>query len=266
LPSEPDLAEIAKRQLADYDAHRPGRFFRDAPYQLTVAQAYEVQRRFAALRVARGEGIAGYKIGCVSAAVQQQLGIDRPVFGHLFTSELHPSEVTLDPAAFENLAIEGEFGIRIGEDVPDPDWLVRHPARVIGEVLAVIELHNNVFCGVTPTAGELIANNALQAGVVVAAGTGSTELDDRIAVFRNGAQIGAQTAGAIPGGLFASLLSIAAHLASSGRILRRGDLVLTGSPLPLYPAGPGDVISVCTAQCGDVRATLLRPYVTGYVG
>ena len=258
LISEPDLAEIAKRQLADYDAHRPGRFFRDAPSQLTVAQAYEVQRRFAALRVARGEGIAGHKIGCVSEAVQRQLGIDRPVFGHLFTSELHLSEVTLDPAAFENLAIEGEFGMRIGEDVPDPDWLVRHPERAIAEVFAVMELHNNVFCGATRTAGELIANNALHAGAVLPPTRGSRELDDQISVFRNGEQIGAQTAGAIPGGLFASLLSIATHLALSGCLLRRGELVLTGSPLPLYPVGPGDSISVCTAHCGDVRATVLQ--------
>jgi 2-keto-4-pentenoate hydratase len=258
LISEPDLAEIAKRQLADYDAHRPGRFFRDAPSQLTVAQAYEVQRRFAALRVARGEGIAGHKIGCVSEAVQRQLGIDRPVFGHLFTSELHLSEVTLDPAAFENLAIEGEFGIRIGEDVPDPDWLVRHPERAIAEVFAVMELHNNVFCGDTRTVGELIANNALHAGVVLPPTKGSRELDDQISVFRNGEQIGTQTAGAIPGGLFASLLSIATHLALSGCFLRRGELVLTGSPLPLYPIGPGDFISVCTAHSGDVRATVLQ--------
>jgi len=128
LISEPELAEIAERQLADYDAHRPGRFFRDAS-QLIVSQAYEVQRRFASLRVSRGEGIAGHKIGCVSEAVRRQLGIDRPVFGHLFTSEFHRSGVTLDPAAFENLAIEGEFAIRIGKDVPDPDWLIRHPSE-----------------------------------------------------------------------------------------------------------------------------------------
>jgi 2-keto-4-pentenoate hydratase len=252
-----DLAEVARRQLADYDAHRPGRFFREAPSHLSIAGAYEVQRRVAALRVSRGEEVAGYKIGCVSNAVQRQLGIDRPVFGYLFTTELHLSDVMLDPAAFEKLAIEGEFAVQVGEDIPDPNWLAKHAARAFAAVVAVIELHNNVFHGATRTAEELIANNAMHAGVVLPLARGSKELEDRISVFRNGDLIGTATSGAIPGGPFASVLSVAQHLASSGRWLRRGDLVLTGSPLPLYPVVPGDCISVCTLHSGTVRATVL---------
>ncbi len=257
LNSATDLADVARRQLADYDARRPGLFFGDAPHRLTIAQAYEVQRQVAELRVARGEGIAGYKTGCVSEAVQRQLGIDRPVFGYLFTTELHPSGVTLDPARFENLAIEGEFAVRMGEDVSDPDRLAQHPERAIAGVFAVIELHNNVFRGATRAAEELIANNALHAGVVLPPTGGSQELDDRITVFRNGEQIGQQMAEAVPGGLWASLLSVARHVASSGGWLRRGDLVLTGSPLPLYPVKPGDLMVVRTQHCGEVQAKVL---------
>ena len=257
MESPSDLAEIARRQLADYDAHRPGRFFAGAPSQLTIAQAYEVQRQVAALRVARGEGTAGYKIGCVSKAVQRQLGIGQSVFGCLFTTELYLSGATLDPAAFENLAIEGEFAVQIGEDILDPNWLIQHPERAIAAVLAVIELHNNVFRGATRTAAELIANNALHAGVVLPLTRGSKELEDQISVFRNEELIGTATSGTIPGGPFGSLLSVAKHLASLGRWLRRGELVLTGSPLPLYSVGPGDCIAVCTSHSGEVRATVL---------
>lgn len=245
LPSEHNLEEIARRQLADYDAHRPGGFFRDAPFRLTVAEAYDVQRRVAELRVARGEGIAGYKTGCVSVAVQRQLGIDRPVFGYLFTTELHVSGVTLDPAAFDNLAIEGEFAVRMGEDAS---------GLAIAEVVAVIELHNNVFRGDVQTAAELIANNAIHAGVVLPVTGGSRELEDEISVFRNGEVLGTQTCGAIPGGLPGSVARVADHLALTGRALRRGDLVLTGSPLPLYAVRAGDSVHVRTRHGGEVLA------------
>ena len=168
--SESWIAGIARRQLADYDAHRPGRIFEDAGFTLTIPEAYEVQRQVAALRAGRGEAVAGYKIGCLSQAVQRQLGLDRPVFGHLFATELYRSGAVLDTAAFDCLAIEGEFAFRIGQDLS------------IASVFAVIELHNNVFRGTVRTSQELIANNALHAGVVRRPHRGA-----RPAVHRSGA-------------------------------------------------------------------------------
>ena len=50
-----DIAKISCRQLADYDAHRPGRIFGDPSFRLTLDEAYAIQIQTAALRVARGE-------------------------------------------------------------------------------------------------------------------------------------------------------------------------------------------------------------------
>ena len=61
----PDLDELAKRQLADYDAHYPGRIFEAGSGFLSVPQAYALQIQVARLRLNRGEPLAGYKVGCV---------------------------------------------------------------------------------------------------------------------------------------------------------------------------------------------------------
>jgi 2-keto-4-pentenoate hydratase len=241
MTAAPDLPALARRQLADYDAHRPGTYFLDAPAPLTVDQAYEVQRRVAALRHARGEAHGGYKTGCVSPAVQAQLGINHPVYGHLFQSEFHPSGVTLDSSRYDGLAIEGEFAVRVS-------------AAGIAQVLVVIELHHNVFRAPVRTAAELIANNALQAGVVLPLSEDCAKWDDAIEVRRNGELLGAASTSGIPGGLTGSLGRIAAHIASWGRTLRAGELVLTGSPLPLYAVSPGDVIEVSARHAGFVTA------------
>ena len=103
------VGDLARRQLADYDAHNPGRVFEDAAVSMTIAEAYEVQMQVAALRAARGEPVAGYKIGCVSDAVQRQLGLNRPVFGCLFASEIYRSAAMIDSGAFDCLAVEAEF-------------------------------------------------------------------------------------------------------------------------------------------------------------
>ncbi len=233
----PSIEEIAHRQLADYDAHQPGRIFEDCGPALSIAEAFEVQRRVAAMRAARGEAIAGYKIGCLSEAVQQQLGLDRPVFGHVFATELHRSGAVLDAALFSSLAIEGELAVRIGADL------------AIATVFPVIELHNALFRGAVRSSQELIANNTLHAGVILPA----VEISrpdpaefgrSPIFVFRNGELLGSATGSAMPGGPAASVDEVAGHLATTGGALAPGQIVLTGSPLPLYPVGPGDHVVV----------------------
>ncbi len=235
--TESPIAKIARQQLADYDAHRPGRIFEDPAFTLTLAEAFAVQRQVAALRAARGEAVAGYKIGCISEAVQRQLGLDRPAFGHLFATEIYRSGVVLDASAFDGLAIEGEFAVRVASDLS------------IASVFPVIELHNNVFRGARPTSPELIANNALHAGVVlpsreIPCPDPADLIREMISVFRNGELLGTANGGAIPGGPFASLAKVAEHLASAGSALQPDQIVLTGSPLPLYPVRPGDHIVV----------------------
>jgi len=234
---ESAIAKIARRQLEDYDAHRPGLIFEDAAFTLTFAEAFEVQRQVAALRAARGEAVAGYKIGCISEAVQRQLGLSRPASGHLFATELYHSGAVLDPAAFDGLAIEGELAVRIAGDLS------------VASVFPVIELHNNVFRGAVPTSQELIANNALHAGVVLPSREipcpDPAELNrEMISVFRNGELLGSANGGVLPGGPLASLAKVAEHLASVGVALKPDQIVLTGSPLPLYPVRPGDHIVV----------------------
>jgi len=243
------LKAIARRQLADYDAHRPGTIFSEPGFSLTLAEAYRVQMLVADLREGRGESIVGYKVGCVSEAVQKQLGIDEPVFGHLFGSEAHRSGIALDAESFDGLAIEGEFAFRLAE-------------HSIGAAFAVIELHNYVLrAPASGRAAELIANNAMHAGVILPADEPRcNESDDLLAetisVIRNSSVLGSANGGALPGGPAASITWLGARLKDFGRSLRPGQIVLTGSPLPLYPVTPGDWVEVTCSRLPGVKMTV----------
>lgn len=235
--------------MADYDAHQPGRIFEDAGFTLSIAEAFAVQRHVAVLRAARGEAIAGYKIGCVSEAVQRQLGLDRPVFGHLFATEMYRSAVLLDSAAFSCLAVEGELAVRMGEGLS------------IASVFPVIELHNAVYRRATLNPQELIANNALHAGLVlplteISHSDAAELVCGAISVHRNGALLGSANGSEIPGGPTASVAKVAEHLASVGDALAPGQIVLTGSPLPLYPVWPGDHIKIRGPQSTEVELSV----------
>ena len=89
-----DLQELAQRMLADYDARTPGQVFAE-PLDLTTVQAYALQAEIAWLREERGEKVIGYKVGCTSPAVQQQLGIGEPIFARIFDTGCFPCGATL---------------------------------------------------------------------------------------------------------------------------------------------------------------------------
>jgi 2-keto-4-pentenoate hydratase len=217
----------------------------------------------ARLRVDRGEPVAGYKVGCISPVMQAQLGLDRPVFGHVFATEIQSSSVVLNSDDFDGLAIEGEFAVRIARDIPDADWLQTHPDEAISSAFAVIELHNYVFRNTRHNAQELIGNNAIHAGVVVPLSEPpltdpSALLDAQIRVSRNGAVLGIAVWKALLEGPFGSLVRLAKHLEGLGRFLQRGQIVLTGSPLPLYRVADGEEIEVSSHRSATVFAVISR--------
>jgi 2-keto-4-pentenoate hydratase len=127
---------------------------------LTVDLAYRVQDELTSLREAEGDSVIGYKIGCTSPAIRTALSIQESVFGRLWASEQRLSGVQLCAKQFKGLAIEGELGLTlISTEGPPATWTV--------EYMPVIELHHGEFdCRVQHRAAELIAKNAIHAGVV----------------------------------------------------------------------------------------------------
>src|SRR5438093_8080068 len=108
--------ELARQMLADYDARTPGQLFGE-PLGLTTVQAYALQAEIARLRQQRGERVIGYKVGCTSPAVQQQLGIGEPIFARIFDTGCYPCDPTLSYRCYANLAVEGELAVRLGQAV-----------------------------------------------------------------------------------------------------------------------------------------------------
>ena len=248
--SDEAVTDWAIHQLSDYDQRRPGTLFRYSGPLIGVNDAYRVQIETARLRRDRGEAVVGYKIGCVSPTIQRQLGVEHPVFGHLFDSEIWSSPAVLPGDGFCELAIEGEFALTIAQDIPDPERIRDAPQRFVRNVFPVIELHNFLFRGVERTAAEVIVNNAFHAGIVTPPSRTSLgdcgELEIRVSI--NGRERGCGTVDPLE-----TLYELASRLFSFGIVLSEGDVVLAGSPLPLYPVDIGD--SICVEWPGSVNVT-----------
>jgi 2-keto-4-pentenoate hydratase len=243
-----DVRSLALRQLADYRARTPGTFFaRDTGPQLSLDDAYRVQAEVAALR-APAERVVGYKVGCTGPGTRAQFGLDGPVRGLLYDTEVHASGTELVYGSYANLAIEGELAVRLADD-----------GRV-ARVFPVIELHNFVFRGQPPTLQELVANNCIHAGVVLPPGEtswdGNEPLTGRLTVRVNGVCVDEGPMDGVPGGPAGSLRWLGRQLADHGLSLHPGQLVLTGTPLALLPVRPGDHVEVAAEDGGTVEATI----------
>lgn len=254
-----DINQLATQQLRDRDAGTPGTIFAE-PISLTSEQAYAIASEVSRLREARGETIIGYKVGCTSSGIQQQLGINDPVFGYLFESESWPSGTSLSPKQFSELAIEGELAVRLATDLPAAKISLVELTTAVAAVFPVIELHNFVFRGSQPSASELIANNAIHAGYLYPAsphpqqtlefdpGTLRIEVDNQ--------ELATVAGGDLTATVVASLRWLSQELERTGSGLKAGQTVLCGSVADLLPVTGNCQITVTSEHLGSVECTI----------
>jgi 2-keto-4-pentenoate hydratase len=232
------IRALADRQWRDYRARQPGTCFAEPGFALDLSEAYELQDAVTTLRVSAGDSLVGYKVGCTGPGTVRQFGMEGPIRGCLFESEIREHAHTVISHDFANLAIEGEMAARIGAD------------GAVAAVFPVIELHHFVFRRARKTLPELVANNGLNGGFVLPHPDWllSQEYIERrgeLSVWINDRLIASGELWPMPGGVHASLGWLREHLAKAGRALLPGQIILAGTALDLYPVQAGDRIVVC---------------------
>lgn len=250
-----EIKQAAKRILADYDAGRANEIFAEKGTEwLTIEEAYAVQRAIAEFRMQRGEQCIGYKVGTLSPTIQRQFGLREPVHGYVWRDEMlaSGSRLSCDPfdlagRRFVNLAIEGEIALRMARGISPAISDDNFSASIEGW-FPVIELHNYVFRGPSPTSQELIAGNAMHAGFVGAPASvlplSELAIQTEIKIEVNGKIVESKRVSQIPRGPIGSVRWLSSSLQRQRKALKAYDIILTGSPGRLIPMLASGVIVV----------------------
>lgn len=226
--------------------------------------AYQVQRRLTERRLAAGARIIGRKIGLTSAAVQSQVGVDRPDFGVLFQDMRYDDDELIPVGRLLAPKAEAEVAFRLGRDLADRA-AATDPAAVRAAVelaFPALEIVDSRIAdwkiGITDT----VADNA-SSGVFVVGATG-TPLDEVEPVdvtmrMHRGegpeAELVSQGTGRdCLGDPLNALAWLAETLIDVGTPLRAGDIVLSGALGPMVAVAPGDVFRADIAPLGTVTA------------
>ncbi|MEZ5709841.1 MAG: fumarylacetoacetate hydrolase family protein [Blastomonas sp.] len=226
--------------------------------RLTIDDAYRISLGLLARREADGERVVGKKIGVTSKAVQDMLGVDRPDFGFLTDSmQVGPDETVIIDGNLIEPRAEAEIAFILKHDLIGPDVRDEDVLSATEAVCACFEIVDSRIEDWKISIVDTIADNA-SCGVFV---LGEHRVDPRAIdlpslkceVFKNGERVSEGYGSAVQGSPLTAVAWLANTLGAYGVPLKAGEIILSGSLVPLEPAVPGDVFETTIDELGSVR-------------
>jgi 2-oxopent-4-enoate/cis-2-oxohex-4-enoate hydratase len=211
---------------------------------ITTVDAYHVSRRMLERRLADGERVIGKKIGVTSKAVQTMLEVYTPDFGWL-TDRMRFDEGQDVPIGAELIQprAEAELAFVLSRDL-------RGPGVTAGDVLAATESVHPCFEIVDSRIEawkiryqDTVADNASSGLFLVGAAASPRGVDFpacAVTVEKTGQPLSRGTGAEAMGSPLVCVAWLANQLGELGHALCAGEIVLSGSLVPLEPVVPGD--------------------------
>ena len=254
--SKKEIENFSNKILEDYDNKIPSSIFKEKK-RITNENALLIQSKVAMLREKRGEEIIGYKIGCISKDTQKKMGFNQPASGYLWNTELQKSGATFDKKDFTNPAMEAEFGVILNRDINPKLSSFDYILDSIEGIYPLIEIHNLVFYGEEPFGPELLANNAIHAGVVLGAENKvpKNKIETDLKLIYDKKIIDAWTGKIWPFDMLSEVEWLIKEQDKKNNFLRKGNLILTGAYGFPVPIKENKLIEVTSSVFGDVKAT-----------
>ena len=222
---------------------------------LTIDEAWAVSNHLLARRVADGERVIGRKIGVTSEPVQRMLGVFEPDFGWLTDVMQCERNVPASTAMIQPRA-EAEIALVLAADLPDPDTTPAQVRAATATVHAAVEVVDSRVRDWKIRIQDTVADNASSGMFVVGEGVAPEGLDLELAevtVVKNGVFLSRGLGSAALGSPWNSAAWLARTVARRGVPLRAGEVLLTGSLVPLEPVCAGDVYVALIPCVGRVE-------------
>jgi 2-keto-4-pentenoate hydratase len=238
-----------------WQARQQGVYFPPAYFgKLTVDQSYAVQLGLIERRRAAGERQIGWKVGLTAPAIQQQFGFHEPVFGCVL--ETKPSGHVFAPGDLISPGFENELCMRLRVDLSgtvSPEE-ARAAIDVVFPSLEIIETRGPF----TEQIALALADNAQQKTVILgspaALPADLAAIEARVSI--NGQLVTTGTGDAVLGNPLNSIVWLAGKLGAYGRMLKAGEIVMTGSFTRQFPITPGDKIETVFSGLGAVATAM----------
>jgi 2-oxopent-4-enoate/cis-2-oxohex-4-enoate hydratase len=223
--------------------------------ELTIDDAYSISLSALALRVAEGERVVGKKIGVTSKAVQDMLGVHQPDFGFL-TDRMHVvGVIDVDAHKLIQPRAEAEIAFILRESLSGPGVTASDVIAATEAIVPCFEIVDSRIDDWKIGIVDTVADNA-SCGVFV---LGEERIDPRtvslpdlhVRVTKNGQLLSEGLGSAVQGDPAQAVAWLANTLGAYGVTLDAGDIILSGSLVPLADAVKGDVFATVLSHAGN---------------
>lgn len=207
----------------------------------SMGDAYLVQEMLTQRRRDRGERPVGWKLGYTSLAMREQMRIGEPNFGPLTDAMLLGNGDAV-PSTVMQPRVEPEIAVRLKVDLgPAPS-----PAEIAASVdtaCGCLEVVDSVWADYRFRIEHNTADGSSAAYVVLGGAIAADDLSTvRVRFRRNGDDVAVATGAAASGDPLIGIAWLASQLASTGRRLRAGEIIITGGLTAAVPLDDGDCI------------------------
>jgi 2-oxopent-4-enoate/cis-2-oxohex-4-enoate hydratase len=216
---------------------------------ISIDDAYRISQRMIALRVAAGEVVVGKKIGVTSKPVQEMLGVYQPDFGFLTNGMVFAdgADISIQEKLIQPRA-EGEIAFRLRADLAGPGVTETDVLAATESIMPCFEIVDSRIKDWQIKIEDTVADNA-SCGVYV---LGQTEVDPRdydlpnlhMKIFKNGELHSEGLGSAVQGNPLTAVAWLANTLGEYGIPFKAGEIILSGSLVPLIPVVAGDKMSL----------------------
>ena len=226
---------------------------------LTIDDAYAISLGALSRRTADGEKVVGKKIGVTSKAVQDMLGVHQPDFGFLTDRMWIEGDIDIAANGLIQPRAEAEIGFLLKDCLKGPGVTADQVIAATKAIMPCFEIVDSRIQDWKIGIVDTVADNA-SCGVFV---LGEARVDPRahdlpnlhVTVTKNGAPLSEGYGHAVQGSPAEAVAWLANTLGAYGVTLDAGDIILSGSLVPLEPATAGDVfemqlhgVGTCTAR------------------
>jgi 2-oxopent-4-enoate/cis-2-oxohex-4-enoate hydratase len=222
---------------------------------ISISDAYQISQQILASRLEDGERVVGKKIGVTSDAVQSMLGVYEPDFGFLtdamqFGAGDIPVGQLIQPRA------EAEIAFVLGHDLPRSGVTAADVLAATAEVRACFEIVDSRIEDWCIKIQDTVADNASCGYFVLAEqGVDPRGMDlpsTKVTVAKNGQFLSQGLGSAVQGSPLQAIAWLANTLGALGVSLLGGEIILSGSLVPLEPVKAGDRMSMVIPEIGEL--------------